>query len=122
MINAQELRIGNLIERHFKSSKPNKLLSTTPITIEEAYKFPKTYNPIPLTKEWLLAFGFETTHQGIIYKLKSIGFRIWRNGSSEQWHFFVPASTVDGFIVPLHNVHQLQNLYFTLTNSELTTV
>lgn len=82
----------------------------------------KMFTPIPLTEEWLVKFGFKkritkvrsgasvtTYDNGTVYDLKlaenNLGFD-FRYDSIE--------------IVELKYVHQLQNLYFALTKTELT--
>ena len=123
-----ELRIGNWI---------NNTHSVTPFKVSELrekmcyYKYNETtYNsryeniePIPLTEEWLLKFGFEDI-TGVDYLLHiSIDFKL----------ILIP---VDGFYPQINKaddsgwqsislnkinyVHELQNLYFALTGEELT--
>jgi hypothetical protein len=79
------------------------------------------YQPIPLTEEWLLKFGFERHHSdygnGVIY-IKDVP-----NNNEFKWGVY-PFELGSGFIINksknLKYVHQLQNLYFALTNEELT--
>jgi len=71
----------------------------------------KIFEPIPLTEEWLLKFGFEKIdhiHKDNYFKknwlcCESLSFD-WRGG----------------YIGRIGYVHQLQNLYFALTGEELT--
>jgi hypothetical protein len=67
--------------------------------------------PIPFTREWLLNWGFKDA--GIIGRDYRKGdFRIWfEDGTVNLWHY-------DQY--ELQYVHQLQNLYSTLTKQELT--
>ena len=68
------------------------------------------YTPIPLTEEWLVKFGFEENSTSFtnsiaypcIVKLKNQSNCIFYNS------------------LQIKHVHQLQNLYFALTNEELT--
>ncbi len=69
--------------------------------------------PIPLTEEWLLKFGFEKTWYGVEDALielqkteKGYILSINCNEYTEGKEFYY--------------VHQLQNLYFALTGEELT--
>ena len=121
-----ELRIGNLViqnEFHgyvysIESPLPRKEkrfsdkaiitlfdngLTTVPIDEIE---------PIPLTEEWLLKFGFdkyEFDHKENQYRHK------------ERLIVLRDDKFVDyGSSVVLEHIHQLQNLYFALTGSELT--
>jgi len=71
--------------------------------------------PIPLTEEWLLKFGFEKLNLiawrcGNIIIETVLGFNVRMMATEE--------SSV--FIKKIKHVHQLQNLYFALTNEELT--
>lgn len=70
----------------------------------------KDYKPVPLTEEWLLNFGFVKTSLHY-FKYNSIIITIEDNGFQ----------CLLGFqCVNLKYVHQLQNLYFALTDQELT--
>jgi hypothetical protein len=82
----------------------------------------KYLKPIPLTEEWLLRFGFD----------KKDNSSYWR--PNKCWHRYVFGYTKfglpylnlepEGCIGPhatCYYVHQLQNLYFALTNKELKT-
>jgi hypothetical protein len=86
--------------------------------------------PIPLTEEWLLKFGFEATQN----KWFQINYFTDCNESSEKMGLLInlvsnrcgmiDTDNDDGVSVMTSNriyyVHQLQNLYFALTNEELT--
>jgi hypothetical protein len=70
--------------------------------------------PIPLTDEWLLRFGKKANKDDsfggfIIYYSNGNGMRIKNNEWSTQH-----------LSVKLEFVHQLQNLYYSLTQEELT--
>lgn len=71
--------------------------------------------PITLTEEWLLKFGFEKDYDGCLTLLIgksrfqwSNGILLWQQTSYNDWSEF-----------PCGHVHQLQNLYFALTGTEL---
>ena len=66
-------------------------------------------SPIPLTEEWLLKFGFK---KSVIFFMKeSMNIEFIENGC---------LFSLDGeYEVFIEHIHQLQNLYFALTNSEL---
>jgi hypothetical protein len=128
---ANELRIGNwVLNKRYKSGYVMQIESIgefgvnielgydgrSPI-IEDDCSFNEC-NPIPLTEEWLLKFGFEKKGQlytkdffgdyiGVDVKDFSIGtYAFGRIAHAPQPTFM--------------NVHQLQNLYFALTGEELT--
>jgi hypothetical protein len=69
------------------------------------------YEPIPLTEEWLLKFGFEQV--GFNYYLN--GFKIFFDSDS----YFYELRDEGMMDKHLEYLHQLQNLYFALTNQEL---
>ena len=108
-----EFRVGNLLEL------PNK--QTVQISINSLKEIESGIHPyqkISLTEEWLLKFGFEhmqysdmlgKSHNG--YRFGD--FRIIKGGS---WTY---NNVLLGLIPDLKYVHQLQNLYFALTNTEL---
>ncbi len=119
MRNENEFRIGNLITdsstSHGKQLHPGilKIIGVIAgdkhvIILENGFVNISTVEPIPLTKKWLKALGFE----------KKPGYYILDR--------FVLLDCVDGFLlgdidlnVKIKYVHQLQNLYFALTGEEL---
>lgn len=105
MIQASELRIGNLV--FLKSLNKN-------YTIECGFDIEKIEDgedalPIPLTEEWLIKFGFEKI--GYEWRLK----QGWHWISVDKNSFYILGKQLG----LLENVHQLQNLYFALTGEEL---
>jgi hypothetical protein len=119
---AEELRINNMVsiigqpsgERFNYSLSSGQSIDM--IFVKRNNHYPK---PIPLTEEWLVKFGFE--YEG------GMGFKSPHNTSN--WHFsirngFIPSIWVSGTILSdgykgCKYVHQLQNLYFELTQEEL---
>ena len=74
-------------------------------------------SPIKLTEEWLVKFGFEKREQKTI-----LDYPIWVKDDSE--YFFQADEGFYHNLVHSDNhqieyVHQLQNLYFALTRTEL---
>ena len=108
-----ELRIGNWVNNMGVMTKfeegdwdciINKLYSQTPMD---------RYEPIPLTEEWLLKFGF-TFYRENMYDIKDFTFlldrfTLWDYTGEER--YLIACS--------VNHVHQLQNLYFALTGEEL---
>ena len=130
-----DLRIGNYIYGNYYGSEDEektekcKVLgidsvgfSEYPIWVEgleetgiETYM---GFQPIPLTEEWLLKFGFKKLNDDTFYytdvKLKINQLKKGSTGYDKYIYFKgLP-------IKPIHSVHQLQNLYFALTGEELT--
>jgi len=107
---AEELRIGNTI---------NYLGKHVNCTAETIYAVSKIIQPsvmylgIPLTEEWLLNIGFEK--KGNIYENWTM-FTVWVN--PDVFDGFI-ADWADKAIREVKYVHELQNLYFSLTGEEL---
>ena len=86
----------------------------------------KHFKPIPLTEEWLVKFGFKIDEykgfdrgsHNVVYSIGSFNiaieddnFYLWFEVDEDNW-YNVKSVKVDF-------VHQLQNLYFALTQEEL---
>ena len=128
MVNPKELRIGNLVQLYRRPVDINKsnhivteifigLDSCYYIIIEDGFKvnINKGIEPIPLTSEWLVKFGFNNNQYGI--NLDAGMFYLDWKGS-----YLVLADadrTVRMKMEDIKYVHQLQNLYFALTQKEL---
>lgn len=129
----KELRIGNIINLinigqcsivGLERIDNNVL----PVVSNEKREFKTNQNiiePIQLTEEWLLKFGFEQLNKQPIYTIRvgeNIDNKIKLGISIDGWF----GMCYDGLIYQgindnrIKHVHQLQNLYFALTNEELT--
>ena len=64
--------------------------------------------PIPLTEEWLVKFGIIEANESHVKRIKI------------ETDFGELMFYIDNRLPQLKYVHQLQNLYFALTNTELT--
>ena len=109
---AKELRIGNYVNLIADGHEHEP--DTFQWTIED-YEYYETemFNilPIPLTKEWLVKFGFDKLEGwDDMFYFQIGGFQIYESNVSGYEY--------DGFNIKY--LHQLQNLYFALTNEELT--
>ncbi len=116
---ATELRIGNW----FNSVKFNTPVQCTLSDLydlcansEGAYNNPPIddmFEPIPLTEEWLIKFGFKVEPDD--------DFTIWQKGQLEGLYDFKDGTyEYNSTVLEIKYVHQLQNLYFALTGEELT--
>ena len=110
-LTASELRIGNWVEF------PNLLIKQQQIVYLDARKEDTSYiQPIPLNEEWLEKFGFEKhaySWNGKIFHLLE-----W---DDYPLNWFVAMNKNGAVLVQkLKYVHQLQNLFYSLTNEELT--
>jgi len=75
------------------------------------------YEPIQLTQEWLLQLGFkETAEDFLSIKTKKKGVYLEINLKTKRTILFDKGYVE---LVFTKHVHQLQNLYFALTNKEL---
>lgn len=105
MINANELRIGNLVEKN------GVVYVADFITIRMAHN----YNPIPLTPEILEKAGFEIQISQIDFWKKGKVYMYW-DGEELSANF----GHIEQLDVHVKYLHQLQNLFFALTGEELT--
>ena len=101
-LKANELRIGNWISN-----------GAMPITAGfDQISYAEIFQPIPLTDDWLIRFGFE--------KFRLIKGGIVFDNSWLRINESMVAYWRGGFIGKIQHVNSLQNLYFALTGSELT--
>ena len=123
MIQANELRIGNLV--NFGDS--TLIVDINVLKDLDVYNQHKI-EPIPLTEEWLVKLGFEKRKD----KTPKIALDIVCVWNKKQFFFFYESKNnliaidflnSDYFgtkTTEIQYVHQLQNLYFALTGEELT--
>jgi hypothetical protein len=104
MIQANKLRIGNYV---FLKSK-NKIWEITCGQEIDRGKYSNDFQPIPLTKELLIALGFKRNLNGWFNEDETFSYSKGYAGLGTK-----RSTKVD-------YVHQLQNLYFALTGKELT--
>lgn len=118
MLKANELRIGNIVYDPINKSNIQ-------VRQEVLCDFANGYvnlEPIPLTEEWLIKFGFEVEYNSEYTKRFSLDNErndfIWvytyrKHNSTEFLEY-------GGRVLGCKYVYQLQNLYFALTGEELT--
>lgn len=121
-LKANELRLNNLCYRTNKLTKEKILIELTASCILDisanAEMSSFVYEPIPLTEEWLLKFGwvldFENQNiKSFMHKTLDIDkINCVISNNFFYWNCW------ENTYFPKY-VHQLQNLYFTLTNKEL---
>jgi len=112
---ATDLRIGNYVNYEQTTHLITCVNIDYTVSVwvdkkENEYLYPSQVNelkPIPLTEEWLIKFGF------VVAKTR------WRKGA------VVLSKNDNGYLfkttaINIKHLHQLQNLYFALTNEELT--
>ncbi len=113
MIQASELRINNWI---FLIDK-NKNYQITAHDIEEIEGYPEQANPVPLSPELLEKAGFEKEtkfDEPHDYWFK----KEMRTFAKERMYIYLPYGLFDS-MAPCKYLHQLQNLYYALTGTEL---
>ena len=142
MIQLQEIRIGNLVF----DKKRNRIVTVWGIESNHdkivvnfangsgVYSIDlKHIEPIPITEEWLLKFGFEKYDwfDGCFIKCnnKHLMIQFYEPKQEILIYFTKISKDKDGhkmngrdylFKVKKYYVHQLQNLFFSLTGEELT--
>ena len=151
-MDAKELRIGNLVEIRFINEKETSTITGTGYEKDEEiiYYWPKPINdtaiikgkdfkvmysmmdyvePIHLTEEWLVKFGFVLRDNVFIHSTKPLrkGFNGYTRSKlidcriryiHKKFKYYTnPAGSTTKEI---KHVHQLQNLYFALVGEELT--
>jgi len=121
MIQSNELRIGDYVKVYlgvnylgadYKVHKiENFYENGVHIGFGKCFKFSEI-EPITITEEWLVKFGFENHENYFWYKKENIFSNMLSVGIQNK----------DGVITIIENIkylHQLQNLYFALTGKEL---
>ena len=115
VMNANELRIGNFV--YSKNDGIIKItnISEKSVAVSECHSYnhiPINFiSPIQLTEDWLLNFGFMIHKHRDFPSYGLSGIQI--NYINGKWHEYVRQ-------IDIISVHQLQNLYFALTQNELT--
>ena len=116
---ANELRIGNLVK-----VDSNPFESVTQIfkdgVVTDAYDVVNSFKdlePIPLTEEWLVKFGFREELLYWVIDMMGTELSIIKESGSALVGLEHECGGTD---LKIQHVHQLQNLYFALTGEELT--
>ena len=119
-----ELRIGNLL-RYTDYTKVKEQLRGTPfeLTADDILFLSENsvhyVDPIQLTEEWLIKFGFKKVQEdkyGCHYENKECWIYLTQSGFEIE---IITASGRFNLSRTYKYVHQLQNLYFAITCKEL---
>ena len=105
---ANELRVGNWVSQYGLNFK---------LELED-FKKPNL-NPIPLTEEWLLKFGFEEQGKSIIFSIEHQGMKLVIDIYQGLNNIHLVFENMSAPLIKIKYVHQLQNLFFALTGEEL---
>ncbi len=107
----QELRIGNVVK-----TKRGRLLTVTAGNIGEIAVGISDYRPVPLTTQVLQSFGIYRAKKGNKYCMDAFdGYYFIFTGRIGMM-YKVDLGTIGH---PIRYIHQLQNLYYSLTGREL---
>ena len=122
---ANELRIGNWIECSEVDEFGNLVYKAYQVSVSDIWNIrydqirKKEYEPIPLTEEWLLRFGFRNmvpSKGGFSFDLNKLMIHLpsieYPSGRTYYNSWCIMGKYPE-------SVHQLQNLYFALTGQEL---
>lgn len=80
--------------------------------------------PIPITEEWLLKFGFKKDEfilkfsVGLFWCINNCDDSFYIDFDEDFRGFYIGLNGY-GYLKNINHIHELQNLYFALTNKEL---
>jgi hypothetical protein len=109
-MNAKELRIGNWYQWYAEGKYYEYQVEG--IDLIQNYE---NFEPIPLTEDWLLKFGFKYDKPQDLYSHKSGHDLMFVKDGYVEFYLY----EYGGAFKILEFVHQLQNLFFALTEQEL---
>ena len=120
-MDARELRIGNyLMEGKVLSINLGSVVTYKPGDMYTTLH-PEEFSPIPLSEEWLFKFGFEKADFYGNFKVKAGDYYHSVKYYDGECVYSNDYSDADCYAVAsIHYVHQLQNIYYSLTSEELT--
>lgn len=134
---ANDLRIGNLVNYLIidEMDERKKWFEVSEIDyddlriIQNKHEVNQDYQPIQLTEEWFFKFGFFVKNFDYAIFISECGL-VWltlipQDEECSAYSVCVTQTDPDGddqtaFLSDISYVHQLQNLYYALTNQELT--
>lgn len=121
VLKENDLRIGNFIKVISSTKTFDSYITQAKgydiVRIEEKSFNYWNYEPVILTEEWLLKFGFEKIIESNESNFTNGVYNLFTNSLGEvNFYFFKEGD----WYQKIDYVHQLQNLYFALTGSELT--
>ena len=121
-VKANELRLGNLVMDGHEIEQVNARM------IDMLVKNEAEFNPIPLTEEWLIKFGFskmdDTTPSNYrVHKSKMFFYIRYGTFTTDMGKTdligYNGLFVGNKFVRVIRYIHDLQNLYFSLTCEEL---
>lgn len=117
-MNGSELRIGNYV--YYMDSKKLFWLGDVYFSLEVIKSKCENIRPIPLTEQWFKDFGFDRKG-GYNWIKNETEIQMFGTSlrASERDYRFVRYGEKTIYTLTIKHVHQLQNLHFALTNTEL---
>ena len=122
-----DLRLGNFISINFGNCDDGKIITVDGVSDCEIYNEEHGYspcnefNPIPLTEQWLLDLGFNQNIETQWYiHFDNMCLTLYED--LPQYIVEIHDMEMDKssiFLMSIQYVHQLQNLFFALTQEEL---
>jgi hypothetical protein len=123
---AKNYRVGNIVEQPNRIGKISEVWQEA-VRLEgynNGYDYEHT-KPILLTKKWLDNFCFDDSeykegYTGVEYRTNLImDFVLTKPNFIGEWQNYYTYDLGQHRFVALHYVHELQNLFFALTGTEL---
>ena len=117
MIKTKDIRIGNLFQDKYSKS----IIKVNGITENDIFfsgNFTKEWQaePIPITEEWLLKFGFrKTKYNSVIIYDSELQNSTYITIDKDYSSYFMWGE----YLTSIKYVHELQNLYYALIKEEL---
>lgn len=121
---ANELRIGNYVNNCGQYCYVMSIYKTNKVELgyfKDSIGFVRSLDdigikPIPIKEYWLCKFGFKKSLHSGYYDKKWLSGDFFFDGKKL---LVITEGLIDGDFPDIIYVHQLQNLYFTLTGNEL---
>lgn len=108
---------GNTIERQWTFTDFHHAFEALGGNVSDFYRL--GFKPIPITQQWLERLGFQHDHKAFFcdWTLEAGEFEIEIEQENKTGE--ITRATVECCEIELKFVHQLQNLFFSLTGKEL---
>jgi len=114
---ASDLRIGNFV-KHKQGQEIIEKVDESWLVSEMTRLIEQTYEPIPITEEWLLKFGFKAIVGKKLWFTIPMTKGIQLDYDNGTFHLSGHGIHIT-FIASIQHVHTLQNFYFENTAKEL---
>lgn len=127
---SNDLRIGNYVTYNPEAVDEGTLITPLLVTaidddagvilndgFQNVYDFDEIL-PIPLTPELLQAAGFSKAGDWD-YELQRLCLHDMLSGRDKDWEVYLKAGNDAVYVTNIKYLHQLQNLYYSLTGTEL---